>query len=115
MGGVGLISPLEFLQLQLVIGFLDLLVQSARICQLIYPSNPFKCASLIRGERPRPPLKFSLVLSDGYKAQMAHVKALNKAKNKNIEEGPESPHHTPITGRGRNDSDDEGPVSQLFS
>ena len=46
---------------------------------------------------------------------MAHVKALNKAKNKNIEEGPESPHHTPITGRGRNDSDDEGPVSQLFS
>ena len=37
MGGVGLISPLEFLQLQLVIGFLDLLVQSA---------------SLIRGERP---------------------------------------------------------------
>ena len=31
MGGVGLISPLEFLQLQLVIGFLDLLVQSAQI------------------------------------------------------------------------------------
>ena len=66
-------------------------------------------------QRPRTHLKFSLVLSDGYKAQMAHVKALNKAKNKNIEEGPESPHHTPITGRGRNDSDDEGPVSQLFS
>ena len=66
-------------------------------------------------QRPRTHLKFSLVLSDGYKAQMAHVKALNKAKNKNIEEGPESPHHTPITGRGRNDSDDEGPVSQLLS
>ena len=59
MGGVGLISPLEFLQLQLVIGFLDLLVQSARICQLIYPSIPFKCASLRRGERQRPPLQLS--------------------------------------------------------
>ena len=29
-------------------------------------------------QRPRTHLKFSLVLSDGYKAQMAHVKALNK-------------------------------------
>ena len=46
---------------------------------------------------------------------MAHVKALNKAKNKNLDEGPESPHHTPITGRGRNgDSDDDDPVSWLF-
>ena len=52
MGGVGLISPLEFLQLKLVISFLDLLVQSAQIFQLLYPSIPFKCASLIRGERP---------------------------------------------------------------
>ena len=58
MGWVGLISPLEFLQLQLVIGFLDLLVQSAQIFQLIYPSIPLKCASLIRGERPRPPVYF---------------------------------------------------------
>ena len=33
---------------------------------------------------------------------MAHVKALNTAKNKSVDEGPESPHHTPITGRGRN-------------
>ena len=32
---------------------------------------------------------------------MAHVKALNTAKNKSVDEGPESPHHTPITGRGR--------------
>ena len=46
---------------------------------------------------------------------MAHVKALNKAKNKSLDEGPESPHHTPITGRGRNgDSDDDEPVSCLF-
>lgn len=42
-----------------------------------------------------------LFLSDGYKAQMAHVKTLNKAKNKSLDEGPESPHHTRITGRGR--------------
>ena len=43
---------------------------------------------------------------------MAHVKALNKAKNKSMDDGPESPHHTPITGRGRNgDSDDDDPVS----
>ena len=42
---------------------------------------------------------------------MAHVKALNKAK-KSIDDGPESPHHTPITGRGRNgDSDDDDPVT----
>ena len=46
---------------------------------------------------------------------MAHVKALNKAKNKSLDDGPESPHHTPITGRGRNgDSDDDEPVSHLF-
>ena len=45
---------------------------------------------------------------------MAHVKALNKAKNKSMDDGPESPHHTPITGRGRNgDSDDDDPVSPL--
>ena len=43
---------------------------------------------------------------------MAHVKALNKAKNESMDDGPESPHHTPITGRGRNgDSDDDDPVS----
>jgi len=42
---------------------------------------------------------------------MAHVKALNKAKNKSMDDGPESPHHTPITGRGRNgDSDDDDPA-----
>ena len=52
------------------------------------------------------------ILPDGYKAQMAHVKALNKAKNESMDDGPESPHHTPITGRGRNgDSDDDDPVS----
>lgn len=36
---------------------------------------------------------------------MAHVKALTK-KNKNLDENPDSPHHTPITG-ARNDSDDD--------
>ena len=45
---------------------------------------------------------------------MAHVKALNKAKNKSMDDGPESPHHTPITGRGRNgDSDDDDPVREV--
>ena len=50
-GRVGLISPLGIPTVA-VIGFLDQLVQSAQIFQLLYPSIPFKCASLIRGERP---------------------------------------------------------------
>ena len=50
MGGVGLISPLEFLQLKLVISFLDLLVQSAQIFQLLYPSIRFHIDILAFGQ-----------------------------------------------------------------
>ena len=57
MGGVGLISPLEFLQLQLVIGFLDLLVQSAQIS--LYSLQT--CIPHKRGKAAPAPILASLV------------------------------------------------------
>ena len=55
-------------------------------------------------------------MSDGYKAQMAHAKAVTKKKT-TYDDAPDSPHHTPITGRaggggaganGDSDDDEDG-------
>ncbi|TRY75043.1 hypothetical protein TCAL_07013 [Tigriopus californicus] len=56
---------------------------------------------------------FITSITDGIKAQMAHVKALNK-KSKSQDDAPDSPHHTPITGNRNRDLDsDEEPTPSV--
>ncbi len=52
---------------------------------------------------------FIASITDGIKAQMAHAKAATrKAKMSNYDNGPDSPHHTPITGGGGNGANSDG-------
>jgi len=79
MGGVGLISPLEFLQLHLVIGFLDLLVQSALYSlQMCDPHKRGKAA-------PAPafshPVAVQMVVSSFYYQANFRTYALTKPLN----------------------------------